>query len=107
MSQADPIFTDHGKIYVTEHLMTACQRLGISIQPARIRQRPDNGSLEQFVRPEPDGPPQSLIGSAGSDINARSLETGAYAIDPYTKAILPTGSVTERFSGKELHDGSR
>ena len=26
---------DHGKIYLSEHLMSACARLGISVQPAR------------------------------------------------------------------------
>ena len=31
----ESIVIDHGKIYVSEHLTSVCQRLGISIQPAR------------------------------------------------------------------------
>ena len=31
---AETIVVDHGKIYLSEHLMSACARLGISVQPA-------------------------------------------------------------------------
>ena len=34
----ETIVVDHGKIYVSEHLNSVCQRFGISIQPARIRE---------------------------------------------------------------------
>jgi transposase InsO family protein len=33
----ETIVIDHGKIYVSEHLTSVCARLGISIQPARLR----------------------------------------------------------------------
>ncbi|MGW0556545.1 TnsA-like heteromeric transposase endonuclease subunit [Streptomyces sp. NPDC002926] len=33
----ETIVVDHGKIYVSEHITSVCQRLGISIQPARLR----------------------------------------------------------------------
>ena len=32
---AETIVVDHGKIYLSEHLMSACARLGISVQPAQ------------------------------------------------------------------------
>ncbi len=31
----ETLVIDHGKIYVSEHLTSVCQRMGISIQPAR------------------------------------------------------------------------
>jgi transposase InsO family protein len=32
---AETIVVDHGKIYLSRHLMSVCERLGISVQPAR------------------------------------------------------------------------
>lgn len=39
----DTIVVDHGKIYLSEHLNSVCQRFGISIQPARLREGRDKG----------------------------------------------------------------
>lgn len=38
---AETIVVDHGKIFLSEHLMSACARLGISVQPARVYQATD------------------------------------------------------------------
>jgi transposase InsO family protein len=38
---AETVLVDHGKIYLSEHLMSACARLGISVQPARVYQTTD------------------------------------------------------------------
>ncbi|HVB43009.1 MAG TPA: hypothetical protein VNF47_09930 [Streptosporangiaceae bacterium] len=38
---AETIVVDHGKIYLSEHLMSSCARLGISIQPGRVYQATD------------------------------------------------------------------
>ncbi|MGH3246490.1 MAG: hypothetical protein ACRDOI_09795, partial [Trebonia sp.] len=38
---AETVLVDHGKIYLSEHLMSACARLGISVQPARVYQATD------------------------------------------------------------------
>jgi len=40
---AETIVVDHGKIYLSEHLMSACARLGISIQPGRVYQAATKG----------------------------------------------------------------
>jgi hypothetical protein len=37
----ETVIVDHGKIYVSEQLTSACRRMGISIQPARVRQGQD------------------------------------------------------------------
>jgi transposase InsO family protein len=46
----ETIVIDHGKIYISEHLTSVCQRLGISIQPARLRTGRDKGPIERFFR---------------------------------------------------------
>jgi transposase InsO family protein len=38
---AETVVVDHGKIYLSEHLLSACARLGISVQPARVYQATD------------------------------------------------------------------
>src|ERR1019366_1387250 len=47
---AETIVVDHGKIYLSEHLMSACATLGISVQPARVYQGTDKAALERFFR---------------------------------------------------------
>jgi hypothetical protein len=39
----ETIVIDHGKIYVSEHVTSVCQRMGISIQPVRLRTGRDKG----------------------------------------------------------------
>jgi transposase InsO family protein len=75
----ESIVIDHGKIYVSEHLTSVCQRLGISIQPARIREGRDKGPLERFFRTVREGLLQYLPGYKGPDINARGLDVEDHA----------------------------
>jgi transposase InsO family protein len=75
----DSIVIDHGKIYVSVHLTSVCQRMGISIQPARIREGRDKGPLERFVRTVREGLLQYLPGYKGPDINARGLDVEDHA----------------------------
>jgi transposase-like protein len=46
----ETIVIDHGKIYVSEHVTSVCARMGISIQPARLRTGRDKGPVERFFR---------------------------------------------------------
>jgi transposase InsO family protein len=46
----ETLVVDHGKIYISEHLTSVCQRMGISIQPARVRTGRDKGPVERFFR---------------------------------------------------------
>ena len=46
----ETIVIDHGKIYLSEHLTSVCQQMGISIQPARLRTGRDKGPVERFFR---------------------------------------------------------
>lgn len=75
----ETIVIDHGKIYVSEHLTSVCQRFGISIQPARIREGRDKGPLERFFRTVREGLLQYLPGYKGPDINSRGLDVEGHA----------------------------
>lgn len=75
----ETIVIDHGKIYVSEHLNSVCQRFGISIQPARIREGRDKGPLERFFRTVREGLLQYLPGYKGPDINSRGLDVEGHA----------------------------
>jgi len=70
----ETIVVDHGKIYVSEHLTSVCQRMGISIQPARLRTGRDKGPVERFFRTIREGLLQALPGYKGPDVHSRGLD---------------------------------
>ncbi|MGY2026055.1 Mu transposase C-terminal domain-containing protein, partial [Nocardia gipuzkoensis] len=69
----ETIVIDHGKIFVSEHLTSVCQRMGISIQPARLRTGRDKGPVERFFRTIREDLLQTLPGYKGPDIYSRGL----------------------------------
>ncbi|MFI6048440.1 Mu transposase C-terminal domain-containing protein [Nocardia sp. NPDC051321] len=70
----ETIVIDHGKIYVSEHLTSVCERMGISIQPARLRTGRDKGPVERFFRTLREDLLQVLPGYKGPDIHSRGLD---------------------------------
>jgi len=70
----ETIVIDHGKIYVSEHLTSVCQRMGISIQPARLRTGRDKGPVERFFRTLREDLLQVLPGYKGPDVHSRGLD---------------------------------
>ena len=70
----ETIVIDHGKVYVSAHVTSVCARLGISIQPARLRTGSDKGPLERFFRTLREGLLEALPGYKGPDVYARGLE---------------------------------
>ena len=70
----ETIVVDHGKIYVSEHLTSVCQRMGISIQPARLRTGRDKGPVERFFRTIREDLLQALPGYKGPDVHSRGLD---------------------------------
>jgi transposase InsO family protein len=67
----ETIVVDHGKIYVGEHLTSVCRRLGISIQPVRLRTGRDKGPIERFFRTLREDLLQALPGYKGPDLHSR------------------------------------
>lgn len=70
----ETIIVDHGKIYMSEHVSSACARLGISIQPARIREPRDKAPVERFFRTIREDLIQHLDGYKGPDVYSRGLD---------------------------------
>ena len=68
---AETIIVDHGRIYLSEHLMSACARLGISVQPARVYQATDKAALERFFRTLGEQLLAALPGYKGPDVYRR------------------------------------
>jgi transposase InsO family protein len=71
---AETIIVDHGKIYLSEHLMSACARLGISVQPARVYQATDKGPLERWFRTLGEQLLAALPGYKGPDVYRRGKD---------------------------------
>ncbi|MGV0680334.1 transposase [Mycolicibacterium fortuitum] len=75
----ETIVIDHGKIYISEHLTSTCERLGISIQPARLRTGRDKGPIERFFRTLREDLLQTLPGYKGPDVYSRGLDVESEA----------------------------
>ncbi|CAN5720287.1 hypothetical protein BH09ACT7_BH09ACT7_09640 [soil metagenome] len=69
----ETLVVDHGKIYVGEHLTSACRQMGISIQPARVRVGYDKGPVERLFRTIREGFLQELPGYKGPDVYSRGV----------------------------------
>ncbi len=67
---AETIVIDHGRCYLSDHVMSVCMRLGISIQPVRPYQGSDKGPLERWFRTL-TGLLENLVGYKGPDIYSR------------------------------------
>lgn len=70
----ETIVIDHGKIFVSDHLTSVCQRMGVSIQPARLRTGRDKGPVERFFRTIREDLLQALPGYKGPDVHSRGLD---------------------------------
>ncbi|MFF8996309.1 transposase [Streptomyces sp. NPDC014983] len=70
---AETVIVDHGKIYLSAHLTSVCRRMGMSIQPARLRTGRDKGPVERFFRTVREDLLQLLPGYKGPDIHSRGL----------------------------------
>lgn len=46
----DSITTDHGRPFISEHVTSACARIGISVQPARVHTPTDKAPVERYFR---------------------------------------------------------
>lgn len=76
----DTIVIDHGKVYMSEHTMGVCRRLGISVQPAIPYKPTDKPALERFFKTLRLSLLDKLPGYKGPDIASRGkdVEKGAF-----------------------------
>jgi transposase InsO family protein len=70
----ETLVVDHGRVYVSEHITSVCQRMGISIQPARLRTGRDKGPVERFFRTLREGLLQWLPAYKGPDVHSRGVD---------------------------------
>jgi transposase InsO family protein len=86
----ETLIVDHGKIYVSAHLNSVCQRFGISIQPARLREGRDKGPVERFFGILRTELLQDLPGYKGPDVYSRgeSPERDAWYFLDELEAII-------------------
>ncbi|EHR53441.1 transposase InsO family protein [Saccharomonospora amisosensis] len=71
---AETIVVDHGKIYLSQHLLGVCQRLGISVQPARPLTPTDKAAVERFFRTLREQLLEALPGYKGPDVHSRGKD---------------------------------
>jgi hypothetical protein len=65
---------DHGKIFLSDHLLSVCQRLGVSVQPARPLTPTDKAAVERFFRTLSEGLLAALPGYKGPDVYSRGKD---------------------------------
>lgn len=70
----ETIVVDHGKQYLSEHVIGACARLGISVQPAIARKPTDKPMVERFFRTLRESLLQHLPAYKGPDVYSRGAE---------------------------------
>jgi transposase InsO family protein len=75
----ETIIVDHGAPYKNQHLSSVCQRMGISIQPARVRTATDKGMIERFFLSLRLDLLQHLPGYKGPDVYSRGVDIEADA----------------------------
>jgi len=86
----ETLIVDHGKIYLSAHLTSVCCRMGISVQPARLRTGRDKGPVERYFRTLREDLLQRLPGYKGPDIHSRGLnpEKDAFFFHHELEAII-------------------
>jgi len=67
----ETLVIDHGKAFLSAHVISVCTRLGISIQPAQPRKPTDKPTCERFFKTLREGLVQHLPAYKGPDIYSR------------------------------------
>ena len=67
----ETLVIDHGKAFVSAHVISVCTRLGISIQPAQPKKPTDKPTCERFFKTLREGLIQHLPAYKGPDLYSR------------------------------------
>jgi putative transposase len=67
----EALVVDHGRVFLSAHVVAVCTRLGISIQPAQPHKPTDKPTVERFFRTLREGLIQHLPAYKGPDIHSR------------------------------------
>jgi len=76
----ETIVVDHGKAFLSAHVISVCTRMGISIQPAQPKKPTDKPTVERFFRTLREGLIQYLPAYKGPDVYSRGerIEDAAF-----------------------------
>jgi putative transposase len=67
----ETLVIDHGKAFLSAHVISVCTRLGISVQPAQPKKPTDKPTCERFFKTLREGLIQHLPAYKGPDISSR------------------------------------
>jgi transposase InsO family protein len=67
----ETLVVDHGKAFLSAHVISVCTRLGISIQPAQPKKPTDKPTVERFFKTLREGLIQHLPAYKGPDVYSR------------------------------------
>ncbi|MEV4451453.1 transposase [Streptomyces mirabilis] len=67
----ETVVVDQGRVYVSASFVSACESLGVSVQPVPPANGPAKGNVERSFRSIADGFSQYLPGHTGSDVSQR------------------------------------
>jgi putative transposase len=76
----ETLVVDHGKAFLSAHIISVCTRLGISIQPAQPKKPTDKPTVERFFKTLREGLIQYLPAYKGPDVYSRgqAVEDAAF-----------------------------
>jgi hypothetical protein len=76
----ETLVVDHGKAFLSAHVISVCTRLGVSIQPAQPKKPTDKPTIERFFKTLREGLIQHLPAYKGPDVYSRGdrVEEGAF-----------------------------
>jgi transposase InsO family protein len=103
----ETLVIDHGKAFLSAHVISVCTRLGISIQPAQPRKPTDKPTVERFFKTLREGLIQHLPAYKGPDIYSRGecLEDAAFLYVHELEDLIREWTALVHHRGK--HDGLR
>ncbi len=86
----ETLVIDHGKAFLSAHVISVCTRLGISIQPAQPKKPTDKPTCERFFKTLREGLIQYLPAYKGPDIYSRGegLEDAAFLFIHELEAVI-------------------
>ncbi|WP_436950027.1 integrase catalytic domain-containing protein [Streptomyces sp. SudanB52_2052] len=90
----ETVIVDQGRVYVSASFVSACESLGISVQPVPPANGPAKGNVERTFRAIADGFSQYLPGHTGSDVSQR----GAAAEQDASWSLIHAGAVRRPFT---------
>ncbi|MCM2518116.1 helix-turn-helix domain-containing protein [Streptomyces griseoincarnatus] len=101
----ETLVIDHGRAFMSAHVIGVCTRLGMSIQPAQPKKPTDKPTVERFFRTLREGLIQHLPAYKGPDVHSRgeTVEEAAFFYIHEVEEIIREW-ISEVYHRRE-HDG--